>query len=195
MGTGAREPMNFNGDFNVRDLDLVFVDLEFSGLDLSKEVLEIGFVKAKARTYEVILEKDIKIKPTRIEQADPDALLVNGYDPAEWEREGVDLKTGITEFLKHSEDAMLVGHNLPMDWMFLQKSIEECGMKPNYLYKGLDTYSLAWRLLKGVPDIKRFSLEELIKFYGIERARAHRAIDDAKATYQVFLKLMEQNPL
>ncbi len=184
--------MIIKGDFNVRDFDLVFVDLEFSGLDLSKEVLEIGFVKVKAGTYEVLLEKDIKIKPTLIEEADPDALAVNGYDPAEWEREGVDLRTGITEFLRHTEGTMLVGHNLPMDWMFLQKSIEACGLKPNYLYKGLDTYSFAWLLLRDHPEIRRFSLEELTKLFNIERVKAHRALDDAKATYQVFLRLAQQ---
>lgn len=178
-------------DYNLRDFDLVFVDLEMTGLDLSKEVIEIGFVKAKAMSFEILIEKDIKLKPTAIEQADPDALLVNGYDTAEWEREGVSLKEGITEFLRHTEGAMLVGHNLPIDWMFLQKTIESLGLKPNYLYKGLDTVSLAWLVLHDQSEIQHFSLEELIKYYRVERARAHCAIDDAKATYEVFLKLMQ----
>ncbi len=184
--------MIINGDFNVRDFDLVFVDLEFSGLDLGQEVLEIGFVKVKAGTHEVLLEKDIKIKPKHIETADPEALKVNGYDPAEWEREGVSLEEGVAEFLKHSEGTMLVGHNLPMDWMFLQKAIETCGRKPNYLYKGLDTYSLAWLLLRGNSDIKRFSLGEICKRFGIEQLRSHRALDDAQATCKAFLSLLAE---
>ena len=184
--------MNPNGDIDVRNLDLVFVDLEFSGLDLSKEVLEIGFVKVKAKTYEVMVEKDIKIKPIHIETADPAALEVNEYNAEEWAREGVSLEEGVAEFLKYTEGVMLVGHNLAMDWMFLQKSIEACGKKPNYLYKGLDTYSLGWMLLRGKAEIKRFSLDEMSKYFGIQRARAHRALDDAQATHQVFLHLLRE---
>lgn len=180
-----------SSEYNLRDFDLVFVDLEMTGLDLSKEIIEIGFVKAKAKTFEVLTEKDIKIKPVAIEQADPEALLVNGYDPAEWEHEGVSVEEGISEFLKHTENAMLVGHNLLIDWMFLQKTIESAGKKPNYFYKGLDTVSLAWAVLQNEPEIKKFSLEELSRHFGIDEGRKHRAIDDARTTYQAFLKLVE----
>lgn len=179
-------------EYNLRDFDLVFVDLEMTGLDLGKEIIEIGFVKAKARTFEVLLEKDIKIKPVALERADPEALLVNGYDPAEWERDGVSAKEGISEFLEHTENTMLVGHNLLIDWMFLQKTIESLGKAPNYFYKGLDTVSLAWSVLQNEPEMTKFSLEELSRRFGIDEGRKHRAIDDARTTYGAFLKLMEE---
>lgn len=179
-------------EVNVAEADLVFFDTEMTGLDLDKELIEIGLVKAKAKTFEIIAEKDIKIKPVHIETADPDALKIVGYDPEEWERDGVDLKTGLEQFLSYTEGAILVGHNIAFDWMHVKKSLEQCGMRPNYYYKGLDTFSLAWQKLAGHKDIERISLGELARYFNIPEGRKHRAIDDAKATYQVFLKLLTE---
>ncbi len=179
-------------EVNVAEADLVFFDTETTGFDLNKELIEIGLVKAKAKTFEIIAEKDIKIKPTRIEDADPDSLGIVGYDPAEWERDGVDLKTGLEQFLSYTEGCILVGHNIAFDWMHVKKSLEQFGMSFNYYYKGLDTFSLAWQKLAGHQGIDRISLRELTTYFNIPEGRAHRAIDDARATYQVFLKLLKE---
>ena len=183
----ARDP-----EVNVGEADLVFFDTETTGFDLNKELIEIGLVKAKAKTFEVIAECDIKIKPTRIEDADPDALGIVGYDPIEWERDGVDLKTGLEQFLSYTEGAVLVGHNLAFDWMHVKKSLEQCGLRFNYYYKGLDTFSLAWQKMAGRPNLGHISLRELSSYFGLPEGRAHRAIDDARMTYQIFLKLLKE---
>lgn len=179
-------------DVNVAEADLVFFDTETTGFDLDKELIEIGLVRAKAKTFEVIAECDIKIKPTHIETADPDALLVVGYDPEEWDKEGVDLKTGLEKFLSYTSGTVLVGHNIAADWMHVKKSLEQCGLRPNYYYKGLDTFSLAWQKLAGHEGIQGISLRELRAYFNIPEGRAHRAIDDARVTYQVFLKLLKE---
>ena len=179
-------------EINVAEADLVFFDTETTGFDLSKELIEIGLVKAKAKTFEIIAEKDIKIKPVHIETADPDSLGIVGYDPAEWERDGVDLKTGLEQFLSYTEGCVLVGHNIAFDWMHVKKSLEQFGMNFNYYYKGLDTFSLAWQKLAGQPNLAHMSLRELSTYYSLPEGRAHRAIDDARMTYQVFVKLLEE---
>ncbi len=178
-------------NIDIRALDLVFVDTETTGLELNKELIEIGFVKADARTFEVLEEGDIKIIPEHIERADPESLAVVRYDPEEWKREGMTLRQGVTEFLRHTEGTMLVGHNLLFDWMHLQKAIESCGLSPNYFYKGLDTFSFAWLKLNGRPEFNRFSLSEFSQYFGIGEGQKHRAIDDARTTYKVFLELMK----
>lgn len=86
---------------------------------------------------------------------------------------------------------MLVGHNLPMDWLFLKKSLTEQGLAPNFYYKGLDTFSLAWQKLRHTGKFRRYSLSELAPYFGIDQGQAHRALDDARTTYQVFKKLNE----
>lgn len=179
-------------EINVADADLVFFDTETTGFDLNKELIEIGLVKAKAKTFEIIAEKDIKIKPTRIEDADPDSLGIVGYDPEEWARDGVDLKTGLEEFLSYTDGTVLVGHAIVFDWMHVKKSLEQFEMRFNYYYKGLDTFSLAWQKLAGQPNLTHMSLRELSTYFNIPEGRAHRAIDDARMTYQVFLKLLKE---
>lgn len=176
----------------VAERDLVFVDTETTGLELNKELLEIGLVRAKAGTFEFVDEYDIKIKPARIGEANKESLEVVGYDEAEWEREGVDLKTGLERFLSYTQDAVLVGHNLPFDWAHILKSLEECGLEPNYLYKGFDTFPMSWLLLHDKEEFVKFSLDELSRYFGVEQGRKHRAIDDARTTYKVFLKLVEE---
>ncbi len=176
-------------DIDVRQMDLVFFDTELTGLDLKHEIVELGFIKVTKGTYEVITEGSIKIKPVRLQDANPESLAISGYNETEWAN-AVSLKEALTEFLKQTDGCMLVGHNLPMDWAFLKKSLAECDLAPNFYYKGLDTFSLAWTKLQGVPAIKRFSLSELAPYFGIDQGKQHRALDDARTTYHVFLKLI-----
>jgi len=175
----------------VLERDLVFFDTETTGLELDKEIIEIGYVKARAGTFEVIEEGDIKIKPEHIEAASPEALEINGYDAEEWAREGVSAKEGVQKFLSVTKNALLVGHNLPFDWAHLLVLLQQLGTEPNFFYKGFDTFPMAWLLLRGDPKFVKFSLEELSAHFGIDQGRAHRAIDDARTTYRVFKKLTE----
>lgn len=177
-------------DIVTDNLDLVFFDTELTGLELQHEIIEIGFIKAKARSFEVLIEKQIKIKPTRLEQANKESLAIAGYTPELW-TDAVDAKAALNDFLSYTEGAMLVGHNLPMDWLFLKKSLTEQGLAPNFYYKGLDTFSLAWQKLRHTGKFRRYSLSELAPYFGIDQGQAHRALDDARTTYQVFKKLNE----
>lgn len=174
----------------VNNLDIVFFDCEMTGLTQEHELIEIGYVKVKANTFEVIEEGDIKMLPTRIEKADPDALTVNGYNAEEWAREGVSLVDGLSAFSQKTEGAMLAGHCVTTDVFFLKKSLFEVGLPENFFYKMIDTFPLAWSALRQKEGFTKFSLNELSAYFGIDRGRAHRAIDDARTTYQVFKKLI-----
>lgn len=182
--------MENKDEIDVRKFDLVFFDTELTGLDAKHEIIELGFVKAKAGTFEVITEGSFKIRPTDLAGANHDSLVISGYSEEGWAG-ALSLKEALTEFLKYTEGAMLVGHNLPMDWFYLKKSLAQCELQPNYYYKGLDTYSLSWAKLRDIPEIRRFSLSELAPHFNINQGTAHRALDDARTTYQVFVNLMK----
>jgi DNA polymerase III epsilon subunit-like protein len=177
-------------DIDIRNFDLVFFDCEFTGLTLKHEIIEIGWVKVRAKTFEVISEKVIKARPVRLEMANPDSMLIAGYAEKDW-ADAVDLKTALVEFLKDSEGAMLAGHNVAVDLGFLKKSLEECGLEPNFFYKAFDTFNMAWAKLHQVDTFKKFSLSELALYFNLDMGTHHRALDDARVTYQVFKKLME----
>src|SRR3989344_1833010 len=55
----------------------------------------------------------------------------------------------------------------------------------------LDNVSVAWAKLHKDPDLEHFSLRELCLRFGIENKEAHTALSDARATYELYKKLME----
>jgi len=180
-------------DIPINERDLCFVDTETTGFELSKELLEIGAVVVKANTFEKIDEIDIKIKPSHIENASQEALEIVGYNEEEWEKEGVEAKKGLQMFLDFAEDTILVAQNLPFDWMHIQNALEEHGLQPTYHYKGLDTFSLGWLMLGDKIEFPRLSLKEMAVHFGVDMGAHHRAIDDARTAYGIFLKLIELN--
>lgn len=178
-------------DIPVNERDLCFFDTETGGFELDKELLEIGAIRVKANTLEKLSEIDIKIKPERIEEANPSALEIVGYNEEEWQREGVSLRDGLMEFLEFARDSILVAHNLPFDWMHLQNNLEKHGLQPTYFYKGLDTFSLAWLMLGSKPELTKLSLKELSNHFDIDMGTHHRGIDDARSAYKIFVELLK----
>jgi DNA polymerase-3 subunit alpha (Gram-positive type) len=129
------------------------------------------------------------VRPERLKDANPESLAISGYDEKEW-ADAVDLKTALEEFLSYTEGCMLVGQNIGVDMMHLKNGLERCGLTPNYFYKGIDTFTLAWSKLLENKEIRRFSLSELAPHFGVDAGTQHRALDDARTTYRVFLKLL-----
>jgi oligoribonuclease (3'-5' exoribonuclease) len=62
------------------DRDLVFMDLEMTGLKIDHEIIEIGWLRVDAKDLTVKEEYSIKIKPQRIDLADAKALDINHYN-------------------------------------------------------------------------------------------------------------------
>lgn len=177
-----------------KDFDLVFVDTETTGLNLNNELIEIGLVRASGFNFSVIEEWEVKIKPKRIELASPDALKINHYNEKDWET-ALDAEAAMKMFLEKAENSILVGHNLAFDWFYIHKALAEYNLKPTFWYKSLDTFCLAWEKLRNNPAIKYLSLSELAGFFGINQEKPHSALDDAKTTYKLFLKLVETKNL
>lgn len=174
---------------DLRDFDLAIVDIETTGIKLKSEIIEIGLIKISPYNFSIIDEWEIKIKPQRLMDAEPEALKITGYNEKEWEA-GVSEEEGIAAFLAKTENCILVGHNLSFDLMHLTQSIERNKMRPTFWYKSVDTFTLAWQKLRNDPRIKSLSLDELARYFGISPEPPHRALNDCKTTYKVFLKLL-----
>ncbi|PIR98481.1 MAG: hypothetical protein COT88_01490 [Candidatus Colwellbacteria bacterium CG10_big_fil_rev_8_21_14_0_10_41_28] len=181
---------NFKDSGN-RNRDLCFFDLEATGLSAYSEILEIGAIRIETDSLNIMEEFSTKTLPERIETADPEALEVVGYDEKVWKKEAIPIKEALEKFLVFAEDCVLVAHNLPFDWMWLQRSLEDNGLNPTFFYHGLDTISLAW--LKTQQDkIKTgLSLKNLSRQFDIDMGTHHNALEDAKTAYNIFVKLIE----
>lgn len=175
-------------DVPLPERDLCFFDLETTRLDLKAEIIEIGALRVEPKKFEVLNELEIKIKPAKIHEADPEGLAISGYNKDDW-TDAVALEHGIKTFLEFADGTILVANNLPFDWMWLQKAIEELGLQPTYFFKGLDIFSLAWLKLKNKEEVTNLSLKQLATHFNIEMGRQHRALDDARTAYNIFLHL------
>ena len=182
----------FNGQFNFKDLDLAFIDTETSGRGFEHEIIEIAVVRASGYNFSILDEWEAKIKPKRIEIAEAAALKVNHYSEADW-ADALDLEVGLKTFLEKTKDAILVAHNLVFDWYYIHKSLEECKLETTFWFKGLDTISLAWMKLRNSQDIRTLGFNELKRHFGISQDKPHSALDDAKATHKVFMKILGNN--
>lgn len=86
----------------------------------------------------------------------------------------------IDNFIK---DCTLIGHNIKFDTDFLSNAGLEI-TNPEY-----DTYELAGILL---PNLPSYSLEILSKILKLKHEEKHRALDDAIASKELFLTLLEK---
>lgn len=172
----------------------VALDIETTGLDFTQhEIIEIGCVlfcfDPKKKTFKVEEEFDIKIKPQNIELADKTSLKVNKYTPEEWKDAGT-LLSALKKLNKRLDGRVMVAHNAVFDHAFIEKAFRENHIKNTLHYHVFDTLSMAFLAIQG-SDTNQLSLRALCEYFGIENKKAHTALSDAKATYELFVKLLE----
>lgn len=173
----------------MRKHNFAFIDIETTGLNMLKhEIIEIGCVLTTPE-LEVIEEFELKIKPEHIEDADPVALKVNHYNPDNWENAS-SLEEAMKIFSSKVTDCIMVGHNVAFDAGFLEYTFNKMQIINTMHYHKLDTISLAWAKLHNDPSLEHFSLRELCMRFDIKNERAHSALPDARATYELYKKLM-----
>ena len=174
----------------MRKHNFAFIDIETTGLDVAgHEIIEIGCVLTTPK-LKVIEEFELKIKPKHIETSDPVSLKVNHYNEKDW-KSAIALKEAIKILSKKVENCIMVGQNVAFDSGFLEHAFSQTKTKNSLHYHKLDTISIAWAKLHHNKNVEHFSLRELCLHFGIENARAHDALSDARATFQLYKKLME----
>lgn len=94
----------------------------------------------------------------------------------------------LPRFLAFISGSILVGHNLRFDTSFLNAELGRCGL-PLLNCQTLCTLRLARRLLRGLPSK---GLGRLIQHFGISVEARHRALADAEATRDIFLRFLGQ---
>lgn len=169
---------------------LVFVDCETTGLDPAHhELLEVAALRVHPQTLAVETEVVLKVRPERIEDADPEALRINGYSEEAWAN-AVPLDEAMVQLAPVLTGAMLAGHNIAFDRGFLDAAWKRVGHRPEALdHHALDTATLAWPLLTS-GTIESFSLASVCTHLGIERGEEHKALDDARASLDVARRLL-----
>ncbi|MCE9585131.1 3'-5' exonuclease [Candidatus Nomurabacteria bacterium] len=169
--------------------NLAFIDIEATGLNVTiHEIIEIGCV-ITTPDFEVIEEFELKIKPENIENADKISLKVNGYKSENW-IDAISLKDAMRIFAEKVNGCIMVGQNVSFDNAFIEYNLIKTNITNTLHYHKLDTISIAWAKLHRDPDLEHFSLREMCLRFGIKNENAHTALSDARATFELYKKLM-----
>jgi len=92
------------------------------------------------------------------------------------------------EWLDFADTAVLVAHNAVFDVRFINHELSRVFPGQRMMNAHLCTVSLARRAL---PELKSFRLGALAEHFSVRHHLRHRAGDDARATAEVFLVLLE----
>lgn len=181
--------------------DVVWIDTETTGLDPAKaEIIELAIVDSQRNIL-----FNSRIKPSRIEDAEPKALEVNGYTPEDW--------GGTKPFSEHAEEILALlkwkiigGHNPSFDLSMLKAEFRRLSPPMSireFPYHCIDTCSLAmalliqrklpiWRRLLGVGDRRPslLNLDALRRYYRIPVHEHHSALVDTLDAMTVYDHLM-----
>lgn len=176
------DPFEPSIPFNKETTYVVF-DIETTGLSaLDNRITEIGAVKIRDGKildhFSTFVNPGVPIPQKIVELTKiTDAMVADAPSVTE----------AITAFLDFCQGAVLVAHNSDFDMGFIRKAATIAQKVVNYSV--LDTLDMARRLY---PQLNRHRLGDLCKYYNIDLRHAHRAIHDAKATGEVFIKMLEE---
>lgn len=163
---------------------LVSLDLETTGFDpINDKIIEFGAIKfdpldphnqTKQQTLQFFTNPGIPIPHivTHITNiTDQDLKNATSFDKKSME---------VKNFLG---DCPIIGHNIQFDTNFLRHAGRLDIDNPEY-----DTQQMAAIIFPGLPS---YSLEILTKTFNLTHKEKHRAMDDAIAAMELFLKLQE----
>ena len=157
---------------------IVSIDIETTGLDSQKDtIIEIGAVRFNGSRVED--EWSTLINPNR--HIPENITQLTGIDDA-MVRNAPRLQDVLEDLQAFVGNLPVLGQNVRFDLSFLQKQ------RVLMLNEVADTYELASVLL---PTASRYNLGALGQLLGIPLPATHRALDDARVTHGVYVRLME----
>lgn len=170
-----------NYDRDKRYNTYVVFDIETTGLSSRNDkITEIGAVKIKdgiiTDRFSQLINPEKEIPQIVVELTGISNSLVEN-EPT--------IEKVIPEFYEFAKDAVLVAHNAKFDISFIRREYKNNNIEFNHPI--LDTLVLARATM---THMKRFNLGTLCKNLGVSLVGAHRAVNDAEATAEVFIKLV-----
>ena len=171
-----------NGAGQSLDHTCVVFDIETTGFSpLKNRIIEIGAVRVEegriVDKFSSFVNPDVPI-PFEIEK------LTGINDNMVLDAPKIDRV--LPEFLEFCRGAVMVAHNAGFDISFIKENARQQGLEFNPTV--LDTVSLARVLL---PNLNRFKLDTVAKQLKINLANHHRAVDDAGATAEIFVRFIK----
>ncbi|MDO5026595.1 MAG: PolC-type DNA polymerase III [Tissierellia bacterium] len=174
---------NYYKKQDLNNKDIVVFDIETTGLSrYIDNITEIGAVKIRdgkiIDVYQQLVNPEMII-PKLITELTGITNEMVAKEPK--------IEEVLPDFLDFCQDSILAAHNAEFDIGFIKRKSFELGLEFKPVY--LDTLWLA-RALN--PKLKNHKLNTLTKKYQVKLLNHHRASDDATATGEILLKMLDQ---
>lgn len=176
---------------DLNNSEIVFVDIETSSLKPDADILEIGGL---------IVNKDLKIKesfdflikPRNLNKADPKSLELIGYSETKWQNAD-ELEKVLKKLYPKFKNKILAGWVSHFDWARLEKAFFDIGLNDPFDYRKIDIFSLAVAKY-GLTNLgEKETLTKICNYLNVDRGNSHNAYADALASYNVFLKIINND--
>lgn len=159
----------------------VCIDLETTGLEAKRDkIIEIGVVKVE--NNKVVEEWETFVNPNR--KLEEYIVSLTGIHDEQLAK-APEITEVLPDLFEKMGTGTLLGHRVMFDYSFLKKAAVDKGIP--FERNGIDTLKIARKYL---ADLESRGLEYLCRHFGI-RHSAHRALEDARATVELFRKLTE----
>lgn len=160
----------------------VVFDIETTGLSPKEcRITEIGAIKIEngefTDKFSQLINPEIPIPPNITE-------LTGISDEMVSDKPKID--EVLPKFLEFCKGCAVVAHNASFDCGFIRYNATELGLE--FHNKAIDTLRISRELY---PNERKHSLDTVCRRLGVSLENHHRAVDDATATAEVFLKFMD----
>lgn len=176
---------------------LVVVDVETSGTSLvDHSLISAAFVPIAPE----IPPFSVYFAPVNLRWSAKAHEMFRPYE-AEWTRQAVppkDACSSVVEYVRahFQRPITIIAHNVAFDFAFLRKTFHEARVleADAFSHRAIDTHTLLFlAYLKGKVPESALNSSGAFAFFGIEvpPSERHTALGDAKATRELFLRLVE----
>lgn len=174
-----------------RDRDLVFVDLETTGLNPEiHEIIEVGILVVDGRRLGIKKRYYSKVKPNSLETADKYSLKKSGYRKRLWKNAN-NLQKVVNKIAKIAPGGMLAGWNVSFDELFIGHAFKKFKIKNPFDHHKIDVCVLAYKHFFNSESMTRLGLRNIAEKFGIKMSKHHDAMGDIEATFEIFKLLMK----
>ncbi len=158
------------------------IDLETTGLDPKRDrIIEIGVVRVEQNR--IAQEWTTLVNPGRVlEERITELTGIRDEELAS----APDISEALPVLIEMTEGLPLLGHSVLFDYSFVKKAAVD--RRLSFERDGIDTLKIARKYL---AELESRSLPFLCGHYGIAHS-AHRALQDARATVELYRRLAEQ---
>lgn len=164
------------------DGTFVVFDIETTGLSINNDkIIEIGAVKVEngriIDRFSSFINPHQPLEPKIIKLTHIDDDTVAGAP---------DDTEVIPKFLDFIKDSVLVAHNAPFDTGFMRRWCKLHGISFDFGF--IDTVEFSKAVL---PDLENYKLETVCEELDVDLRNHHRAVNDAEATAELFIKELD----